>query len=272
MNRKRLLFIGFLALVLGAVVSISVYNRLQAKVTPAKVNVDVVVAANDIQVGAKIGEQDLKIAKYLPDDLPSGVFHVKTSVAGHGAVLPIHKGEFVLPDKLSAGPGLPSLIAVGMRAEAVRVNDVTAVGGFAGPGTRVDVLVTGNPAGSSEPQTETILQNILVLAVGAKTDRSQTGEPQNATVVTLLVSPEDAEKLALASQEGRIQLVLRNSGDTKQETTPAIKNTNLFSGANPKPAKPKRVKPTPTHAPETPNLLEIEMIKGPQKETIRLKQ
>lgn len=176
------------------------------------------------------------------------------------------------PDKLSAGPGLPSLIAVGMRAQAVRVNDVTAVGGFAGPGTRVDVLATGIATGSSEPQTETILQNILVLAVGAKTDRSQTGEPQNATVVTLLVSPEDAEKLALANQQGRIQLVLRNSGDTKQETTPAVKNTNLFSGTNPEPAKPKRVKPTPTHAPEIPNLHEIEMIRGPQRETIRLKQ
>ena len=273
MNRRRLLFIGILALASGAVVANIVYHRLQAKATPAKSTVHVVVAANDIQVGAKIADQDLKIVKYLPDDLPAGFFRTKSPVIGHGAVLPIHKGEFVLPDKLSLGPGFTSQIAVGTRAEGVRVNDVTAVGGFVLPGTRVDVLATGTPTGSNEPQTETILQDILVLAVGPKTDRSPTGEPQNAPVVALQVSPEDAEKLALASQEGHIQLVLRNSGDTKQETTPAVKNTNLFSGATPQqPTKAKRTKPAPTLAPEIPKPLEIEMINGPKRETIQLKQ
>src|SRR5579864_2036831 len=258
MNRTRLLFIGILALALGAAVSTLVYHRLQAKAAPARTDVDVVVAANDIQVGAKIGDHDLKIVKYPPDDLPPGVFHTKTSVVGHGAVLPIGKGEFVVPDKLAAGPGLSALIAMGMRAEAVRVNDVTGVAGFALPGTRVDVLVTGNPTGSSEPQTATVLQNIRVLATGQRTERSGTGEPQNATVVTLLVSPEDSERLALASQEGRIQLVLRNRLDVKQETPAAIKNTNLFGSATPQlPAKANRVKPASTPAPETPKLLEI---------------
>src|SRR5215470_514903 len=259
MNHRRLVFIGILALALGAVVSTLVYHQLQAKTAPAKATVDVVVAAKDIQVGAKIAEQDLKMVKYQTDDLPSDFFRAKSSVVGHGAVLPIDKGEFVLPDKLSAGPGLPSLIALGMRAVSVRVNDVTAVGGFAVAGTRVDVLATGNPRGSNEPQTETILQNIRVLAVGSKIEGSSTAEPQNATVVTLLVSPEDAEKIALANQEGRIQLVLRNSGDIKQETTPAVKNTNLFSGATPQqPTKARRAKPAPIQAPETPKLLEIE--------------
>jgi pilus assembly protein CpaB len=267
MNRRRLLFIGILALALGAVVSTRVYHQLLAKTTPTKATVEVVVAANDIQVGAKIADQDLKIVKYLPDDLPAAFFRTKNPVLGHGAVLPIHKGEFVLPDKLSTGPGFTSLIAVGMRAEAVRVNDVTAVAGFAGPGTRVDVLATGTPSGTNEPQTETILQDVLVLAVGPKTDRSPTGEPsQNATVVTLQVSPEDAEKLALASQEGRIQLVLRNLGDTNQETTPAVKNTNLFRGATPQqPTKAKRREPAPKRP-------EIEMINGPKRETIQLKE
>jgi len=118
-----------------------------------------------------------------------------------------------------------------MRAEAVRVNDVTAVAGFVVPGTRVDVLVTGNPTGSSDPQTVTFLQNVAVLATGQKTDRSATGEPQNSSLVTLLVSPEDSEELALASQEGRIQLVLRNPLDTNQDKPAAIRNTNLFGGA-----------------------------------------
>jgi len=270
MNRTRLLVIGIVALVLGVVLSSVVYQSLQAKMAPPKV--DVVVAANDIQVGARIGDRDLKVVKYPPEDLPLGVYHTKTSLVGHGAVLPIGKGEFVLPDKLAAGPGLSALITVGMRAEAVRVNDVTAVAGFVVPGTRVDVLATGNPAGSTQPQTITVLQNVAVLATGQRTERSATGEPQNASVVTLQVSPEDSEKLALASQEGRVQLVLRNSLDTTQEKPAAIRNTNLFGSAMSAqhPSRVVRVQHAPTQAPEPPNL-EIDIYHGPQKETIHLK-
>ena len=277
MNRTRLLVIGVVALALGAALSFFVYQSLQAKMAPPKVGVDVVVAANDIQVGAKIGDRDLKIVKYPPEDLPPRVFHTKTSALGRGTVLPIGKGEFVVPDKLAAenaGAGLSTLIAVGMRAEAVRVNDVTAVAGFVVPGTRVDVLVTGNPTGSSEPQTMTVLQDVAVLATGQRTERSATGEPQNASVVTLLVSPEDSEKLALASQEGRIQLVLRNPLDTNQEKAAAIRKRSLFGGAMSAPhsAKIMRVKQAPTQAPEPEKPLKIDVIKGNHKETIQLKQ
>jgi pilus assembly protein CpaB len=276
MDRTRLLVIGIVALVLSAALSYVVYQRLQAKMAPQRVGVDVVVAANDIQIGAKIADRDLKVVKYPPDDLPPRVFHSKTSALGRGTVLPIGKGEFVVPDRLAAenaGAGLSTLIAVGMRAEAVRVNDVTAVAGFVVPGTRVDVLVTGNPTGSGEPQTTTVLQDVTVLATGQRTERSATGEPQNASVVTLSVSPEDSEKLALASQEGRIQLVLRNPLDTNQQKAPAIRNRSLFDGAMSAPhsAKVIRVKQAPTQAPE-PEKLEIDIIRGNQKETIHLKQ
>lgn len=269
MNRKRLLFIGSLALLSGLAVSGWVYQRLQAMATPLKAMVEVVVAANDIDAGAKIGDRDLKIVKYASDDLPAGFFRIKASVVGHGAVLPIHKGEFLLPDKLSEGQGLTALIAMGMRAEAVRVNDVSAVGGFAAPGTRVDVLVTGASRGSSELQTRVLLQDILVLAVGSSTDRDPTREPQKAPVVTLLLSPDDSTRLALASQEGRIQLVLRNPGDTKQETSAAITNANLFGNAGP--VRPTRIKQTKP-APDVPKLLDIEILTGPQKQTVHLKQ
>jgi pilus assembly protein CpaB len=273
MSRTRLLVIGVVALVLGAVLSSFVYQSLQAKMAREKVGVDVVVAANDIQVGAKIGDGDLKVVKYPAEDLPRGVFHTKASAVGRGTVLPIGKGEFVVPDKLSAqnaGAGLSTLIALGMRAEAVRVNDVTAVAGFVVPGTRVDVLVTGNPPGSSGPQTVTVLQDVAVLASGQKTDRSATGEPQNSSVVTLLVSPEDSEELALASQEGRIQLVLRNPLDTNQGKPAAIRNTNLFGGPAPArhTAKVMRVKQAPTKAPD----VEIDIYQGNRKDTIHLKQ
>jgi pilus assembly protein CpaB len=278
MNRTRLLVIGVVALALGAASSFFVYQRLQAKMTSPKVGVDVVVAANNIQVGAKIEDSDLKVVKYPPEDLPPRFFHKKAAAVGRGAVLPIWKGDFVVADKLAAenaGAGLSSLIAVGMRAEAVRVNDVTAVAGFAVPGTRVDVLVTGDPAGSSEPQTVTVLQNVAVLATGQRTERSATGEPQNASVVTLLVSPEDSEKLALASL-GRIQLVLRNPVDTSQEKAPVIRHSDLFGSPTSArhTAKVTRVK----HVLISPSVsepvkpLEIDVIEGGHIETIQMKQ
>jgi pilus assembly protein CpaB len=271
MNRTRLLVIGFVALALGAALSFFVYQSLQAKMAPPKVGVDVVVAAKDIQVGAKIEDSDLKIVKYPPEDLPRRVFHTKASAVGRGTVLPIGKGEFLVADKLAAenaGAGLSTLIAMGMRAEAVRVNDVTAVAGFVVPGTRVDVLVTGDRTGSSEPQTVTVLQNVAVLATGQRTERSATGEPHNASVVTLLVSLEDSEKLALASL-GRIQLVLRNPLDNSQEKAAVITHANLFGGA--KVTRVKRVL-IPPSASEPVKPLEIDVIEGSHKETIQLKQ
>jgi pilus assembly protein CpaB len=275
MNHRRLLFIGVLALVFGGVSSLLVYKQLLAKVAPARAEVDVIVAANDIQVGAKIEDRDLKTVKYPPDDLPTHAFHTKTSIVGRGVVIPIPKGEFVLADNLAGdktGGGLSSLIATGMRAVAVRVNDVTAVAGFVVPGTRVDVLVTGNATGSGEPWTITVLQNVAVLATGQKVERSAGGEPQSASVVTLQVSPEDAEKLALASQEARIQLVLRNPVDTNQEKPETIKRTMLFGDAVSKhPTKLIRTKQAPAE-PTDPIRLEIDIIRGTQKETIHLKQ
>jgi Flp pilus assembly protein CpaB len=106
------------------------------------------------------------------------------------------------------------------------VNDVTSVNGFAVPGARVDVLATGNVRGSEERSTITLLQNIAVLASGQKIERSATGEPQNATVVTLLVALEDAEKLALDTQEAHIQLVLRQPARHEERETRNCRKEN----------------------------------------------
>jgi pilus assembly protein CpaB len=247
---------------------------VQAGLAPPRSEVAVVIAAKDIQVGAKIGDHDLKVVKYPAQDLPSNVFHTSTPVLGRGAILPIRRGEFVLADQLAGengGAGLPALIASGMRAVAVRVNDVTSVNGFAVPGARVDVLATGNVTGAEEPSTITLLQNVAVLASGQKIERSATGEPQNATVVTLLVPLEDAEKLALATQEAHIQLVLRNPLDTKRERPAIVGKTTLFGGVSPKsPLKLVRTKHVPTEHPE--REIDIELLRGTQKETIHFKQ
>ena len=271
MNRGRVLLIGVLSLAMGAVVSFQVYDRLQAKAFPVRTDVDVVIAANDIQVGAKIGDHDLKVVKYPPENLPPHAFRRKTSVVGRGVVLPVGKGEFVTPEKVSdAGSGLWATIAMGMRAVAVRVDDVTGVAGFVSPGKHVDVLVTGIPTGSSEPQTITILQDVRVLAAGH--ELNATVEPHSAPVVILQLSPEDSEKLALASQEGRIQLVLRNLVDTDQAKPPAVRKTSLFGGGvSQHPIRVLRQKPVPTQAAE-PLKFDIDVIHGMQKETIHVLQ
>jgi len=278
MNRSRLLLIGLVAVALGGLLSFSVYRTLQARTaSPRQVGVDVVVAATDIQVGAKIEDRDVKIVKLPAEDLPANVFRGKTHVVGRGVVLPVSKGEFILPNKLAAenaGSGMPALIPPGMRAVSVRVNEVVSVAGFVMPGTRVDVLLTGNPLGSSESQTTTVLENIAVLAAGQKLERNTAGEPQTVPVITLLVSPEDAQKLTLASQEGKIQLALRNPLDTIQQRLPSVRNTNLYNGLAPAPTpavmKAPKIRRAPTNQPPpAPPVYSIEIIRGPKKDTVK---
>ena len=234
MNRTRMLMIGVLALALGFFAAVYVYKHLQASSGGGgEPGIEVIVAADDLQVGARVDEHDIKIIKIPVSDLPPGAPRRKSDVVGHGVIIPIGKGEFILSTKLAgenAGAGLPSLIPPGMRAVSVKVNEVISVAGFVTPGTRVDVLLTGIPSGGNEQQTTTVLQNVGVIAAGSKLERSSNGEAQNVPVITLLVSPEDAEKLTLASTEGHIQLVLRNPLDTKPADVGTESARGLYKG------------------------------------------
>jgi pilus assembly protein CpaB len=223
--------------------------------------IDVIVAANDLQVGAKVSERDIKIIRIPASELPTGAPRRKIDVLDHGVILPITKGDFILSTKLAgenAGAGLPALIPPGLRAVSVRVNEVVSVAGFVTPGTRVDVLLTGAPNGAGEQQTTTVLQNVAVLASGHTLERTATGEAQNTAVITLLVTPDDAQRLTLASSEGHIQLSLRNPLDTKAEEVPASNARGLYKGMPAPPSTtPAPVRhvtalkkaPTPTPAP-----------------------
>ena len=273
MNRSRLVMIGVVALALGLFVSFAVYKNLQsrsgANLPPGA---DVVVAATDISIGAKLEEKDVKVARFPAEELPAGSFSKKALVVGRGVILPIAKGEFILPNKLAgenAGSGLPSLIPRGMRAVSVRVNEVVSVAGFVQPGTRVDVLLTGNPTGASEQQTTTVLENVAVIATGQRLERNASGEPQMAPVITLLVSPDDAQKLTLASAQGHIQLSLRNPLDTRAEELASVKTGALYR-YTPAPA-PTPVKARPKHV-ETappPSAYAVEVIRGNKEEEIK---
>jgi len=256
MSRSRLFILGLVALVFGGFLAMQVYRNLQIRTSAATpASTEVLVAARDIQIGTRVGEGDVRAVRFPSADLPAGFFTSRNKVVGRGAILPITKGEFFLPSKLAAensGTGLPSLIPPGMRAVSVRVNDVVSVAGFVIPGTRVDVLLTGTPPGGKEPVTTTVLENALVRAVGQRIEGTS-GDPQTAAVITLLVSPEDAQKLTLATSEGRIQLSLRNLVDSEQENLESVRNTTLYRGATPLPdntpkvhiAKAKPLAPAP---------------------------
>jgi pilus assembly protein CpaB len=279
MNRTRLLLIGVVALALGGAVSLVVYKNLQGRGSVSnEPGADVVVAADDIAVGARIEEHDVRLVRYPASSLPAGTYNARSKVLGRGVILPISRGEFILPTKLApenAGAGLPALIPPGMRAVSVRVNEVVSVAGFVGPGTRVDVLLTGTPSGG-ESQTTTVLQNVAVIAAGKQLERNAAGEAMNVPVITLLVSPDDAQRLTLASQEGHIQLALRNPLDTQQEDVAAANARSLYKGGTPPPAPvlgpvhthPVKLQKTPPPTPP-PSVLSVEVYQGEKRAEVK---
>jgi len=265
--------IGGFALAVGLLVSYTVYNRLRffAGAGSGERSVQVMVAANDIQVGTKLEPHDIRPVTLPQSAVPPGAYTSPSQVLGRGAILPMSKGEFLLPGKLAAlnaGAGLPSMIPPGMRAVSVRVNDVVSVAGFVQPGTRVDVLATGNRGGGNDRQTTTVLENVAVIAVGKSLDRNASPEAQSAPVITLLVSPDDAQKLALVSQEGRIQLSLRNPLDTKRGGIGATRTSSLYPGDAPVATepKPKARRTVAKAAPTARAPYAVEMIRGNRRE------
>ena len=280
MNRTRLLLIGFLALAAGILAAVYVYKNLQTRNSVPADLAQVMVAANDLQVGARVDEHDIKVIQISASDMPPGAPRKKADVIGHGVIIPISKGDFILPNHLAgenAGAGLPALIPPGMLAVSVRVNEIVSVAGFVTPGTRVDVLLTGSPTGSGEQQTTTVLQNVAVLASGHTLERTATGEAQNTAVITLEVTPEDAQRLTLASTEGHIQLALRNPLDTNQHDVPPSVSRALFRGgaapapATVRPAVHRHIDTTPkAPVPTTPTGVSVEVYQGDKKQDVKL--
>jgi pilus assembly protein CpaB len=272
MNRTRLLMIGGLALALGLVASGFVYKNLQKGSGASNEQLAaVMVAADDLQVGAKIEQRDIKVIHVPVSAFPAGAPQRYADVVGHGVITPISKGDFILANKLAGEnvTGLPSLITPGMRAVSVRVNEVVSVAGFVTPGTRVDVLLTGTPTGGNDQETTTVLQDVKVLASGHTLEKSATGEAQNTPVITLLVTPDDAQRLTLASSQGHIQLALRNPLDTRQDDVPAASARGLYKGGAapaPAPAVHHVVTPKPqSAAPPADTGVSIEIYQGDKK-------
>jgi pilus assembly protein CpaB len=279
MNRTRLVFIGILALALGALASWSSFRVLQAHNGPRQGGTDdVVVAATNISLGSRIQDRDIRVVHLPAEAIPQGSYRkIDARLVGRGVIQSIAAGDFVLSTKLApenAGAGLPSMIPPGMRAFSVRVNDFSSVSGFVQPGSRVDVLMTASATGSNEPQTITVLRNVAVLANGQKLDRSVlSNESQNSPVITLAVSPDDAARLALAMNQGHIQLALRNPLDTNQTEVAAVGMRSLYQKGGP-PVTPVHTKPKPAPTPvaqaPAPTEYGVEVIKGNKRDVTKL--
>src|SRR5882757_6959980 len=240
MNR-RLLNILLIAFVIAAGCSYIVFRLVGNRLSGThQTTTHVLAAATDIKLGTVLRDADLTTIE-IAGTLPKGVIQKKENAIGRGVISNLYLGEPILENRLAApgsGGGLAATIPQGMRATAVKVNEVVGVAGFVTPGMRVDVLITGNPPGVAANTGQgslvrTLLQNIEVLSAGTDIQRDAEGKPLQVQVVNLLVTPAQAEILSLASSETRIQLVLRDPLDTKLDKPPGTATAQLFTDSSP---------------------------------------
>jgi pilus assembly protein CpaB len=237
-RRSRPFILLALALVSGGAAAYLAMQYIRQQATPLMAatpkNAQVVVAAHAMPLGSVLGERDVKTVEWAGGALPPGFIGSVPEAVGRGLITPVQENEPVLEAKLAqkgAGGGLPVIIDPGMRALSVAVDQVVGVAGFVTPSTRVDLLLTmTDAAGSKEPATRVFMQNVKALAAGQSIQQDKEGKAQSVPVITLLVTPEQAETLALAAGQGRIQMALRNSLDTLHIETRGTRVSALMGG------------------------------------------
>ncbi len=289
--KQRLIIVFVFALVVSAVASILLYRVIASQMSVAKAAKppdQVLVAARSLAIGDLIKDGDVKIADW-GGTIPQGALLKPEDAIGRGVVEPIYEGEPILDSRVAAkgaGAGLAAIIPPGMRAVAVRVNDIAGVAGFVTPGMHVDILIAGTPptatASGLGTQSKTLLQNMQVLSAGQDIQKDNEGKPANVGVVNLLATPEQAEVLSLASNEMRLQMVLRNPTDVEKPKTQSTAVQYLFTGVDgmpgpqapklPAPAKRAAPPPAPVLVAEKPKVdapkplpITVEVISGSRK-------
>ena len=262
MNRNTRTLIVLLVAVAAAAAATLLVNQAIQRRPVQQVELPetfVVAAAHTLQTGALLAAGDVKLVGWPSNSLVPGSFTKVEDVVNRGVVQPMQENEPLTESKVAApgaGAGLPPTIPTGMRAISVRVNEVVGVAGFVTPGNRVDVFATLKRNDTS--LTRIVISNVQVLTAGTKyeQDKSKSGEAMPSTVVTLLLSPEDAERLVLAATEGQIMLALRNPLDLEPTTTAGTRLASLYGDA-PAPvaaaseARPAAPRPKPVAAPPT---------------------
>ena len=278
-KNKALVLLG-IGVLIAVVASLFTYGWLQKKgrvEAQTQETIPVVVASSDLPWGTMLTADMVKLAPFLTQSLPEGHFTNTTQVAGRTLIHPVKANEPIFDSRLaptgSQGGGVAAVITPKKRAMAVKVDKVVGVSGFIHPGNRVDVLVTLSQAGKvTTPITKTVIQSVLVLATGADVEKSGNREkPTQVDVITLEVTPEEGEKLALASTEGKLQLALRNSADTadvitKGTTFPVLLGSYSSAGQTSKeeqPVRPKKQAPKKQVVEPAPRpTVSVELVKG----------
>ncbi len=297
MRNKRFFLVLVGALIFGVLAAVSVSKYLSSAQAYTKNLNKVAVAKVAIPIGSKIIPEQIMVVQFPKESTPDGAFDTPEKLAGRVAVTNIAAREPITEARLApegTAAGLSAIIPEGYRAMTVKVDDAAGISGFIMPGTMVDVVVVIDPregSGMQDPISKIVLQNIKVLANGQNIDKPKDEREANSVkAVTLQVTPEQAEKLALASSEGKLQLMMRSQIDQGDEQTPGVNKRGLLSGekATPAPepgslkseqpkseAKPARraaatPKPVQTAAPApqpTPRT-QVEMIEGAKKRNV----
>ncbi len=281
MNRnKRTAVVLAVAVLMAAIASLGVYRIVTAMpVKQAEITtVSAVVAAHPLSLGTRLTSDHVKVVAWPAASPVPGAFTKVEDVVNRGLITTVAENEPLTEGKLApleAGAGLPPSIPPGMRAISVKVNEVVGVAGFVVPGTRVDVMVTlSNRQREQESLTRTVVANVQVLTAGTRYDqeKAKEGTPIPSTVVTLLVTPDDGERIALAASEGQLMLALRNPLDTNLVATNGVRTGGLFGQAPPAPkpvmprakAAPVKAEPAPASVP-APKPYVVEAFRGQKR-------
>lgn len=226
MAAKRYTLIFYVALVVAVIATFGVYRVLEATKASSRVaTMPVVVAAKDMPEGVIIDRMAVVVAQWPVGTQPAGAYTSVDSVAGRVSRVAIYKGEALVPGRLApegTGAGLEVKITPGKRAYGIRINDVASLAGMVQPNSRVDIMVViADPDNTGKQVAKLFMENMRVLAIGAAPERAQDGRPISAAVASIEVTPEQAERLAIAAAQGSLQLVLRGYGDPDSVITSA---------------------------------------------------
>jgi pilus assembly protein CpaB len=280
-RRYQLVFLS--AVVVAVAATFGVYRVLQQTKENNRIpTVPVLVAAQDLPEGRRIERLDVTVGEWPAASAPAGVFTVADSVIGRVTRIAVFKGEPVVPGRLAppgTGPGLEVKITPGKRAMAVKINDVAGIAGLIQPNSRVDVLVTlKDQEEQNRQRAKVFMSNMRVLSVGTQVERGSDGNPIKATVAALEVTPDESERLAVATNGGTIQLVLRGYGDPDSIQTKGATSTDVFAQLAternvklPAPLRsgPRRPAPRPAAPPPPPPVVALQA-KRPDSTVVRV--
>jgi pilus assembly protein CpaB len=245
---RRLATAFIIALLISGVFTYYLSQKYSKNRPTAPAKNQYVAGSINLEAGQAIRAENLRMVDW-PASMPlTGAFTAPGPLVGRVVLFPLAAGQPIIDRQLSApgaGTGITVKIPDGMRAISLRSDEVVGVAGFLLPGTHVDVLVTLKATNTTDTVTSTVLQNVEVLAAGQKTDPDPEGKANTATVVTLLVKPEDAERVVMASSQGTVHFVLRNGADRQEYSGPPILLSQLSGGITPpvtdKPVPAKRL-------------------------------